>query len=72
MLGRVRPDRLLLEGGATAAAVVRASGWARMIAVPGGGPGTGALRPVGEDPPTLFIKPGSYPWPVDLWKPEDR
>ncbi|HEX6070578.1 MAG TPA: four-carbon acid sugar kinase family protein [Longimicrobiaceae bacterium] len=72
ILGRVRPDRLLLEGGATAAAVVRASGWTRLIAVPGGGPGTGALRPVGEDRPTLFIKPGSYPWPLDLWKPADR
>jgi uncharacterized protein YgbK (DUF1537 family) len=72
VVGGVRPHRVLLEGGATAAAVVHRFGWTRLLAVAGGGGGTGALRPAGEDRPTLFIKPGSYAWPSGLWRSADR
>jgi D-threonate/D-erythronate kinase len=66
---RVTPDRLLLEGGATAAAVVRRMGWTRLRAVHDdeGGGGLVALRPVGRESPSVYIKPGSYSWPEDLW-----
>jgi len=60
-------DRLLLEGGATAAAVVRAQGWTRLCAGAEAAPGVGVLRPFDSDQPWLIIKPGSYPWPREIW-----
>ena len=63
----VAPGRLLLEGGATAAAVVRRLGWTRMISLEGVGEGVGTLKPEGTGTPIVLIKPGSYPWPVGVW-----
>lgn len=60
-------DRLLLEGGATAAAVVRRLGWTRLRACRPPAPGVGAFTPHTPPRSRLFIKPGSYPWPEDLW-----
>jgi D-threonate/D-erythronate kinase len=60
-------DRLLLEGGATAAAVVRRLGWFRLRACRPPAPGVGAFLPLGPARSRLFIKPGSYPWPDGLW-----
>jgi uncharacterized protein YgbK (DUF1537 family) len=60
-------DRLLLEGGATAAAVVRRLGWTRLRACRPPGPGVGAFTPHTPPRSKIFIKPGSYPWPEDLW-----
>jgi uncharacterized protein YgbK (DUF1537 family) len=61
------PARLLLEGGATARAVITALGWTRLRACEISMPGIGALRPVDAPGPLLLIKPGSYPWPADVW-----
>jgi len=60
-------DRLLLEGGATAAAVMRCLGWTRLRACRPPGPGVGAFTPYTPPRSRLFIKPGSYSWPEDLW-----
>ena len=67
VLREVPVDRLLLEGGATAAAAVRALGWTRLQACEAAAPGIGTLRPAGKEGPILSIKPGSYPWPPELW-----
>ncbi|HTO02499.1 MAG TPA: nucleotide-binding domain containing protein, partial [Opitutus sp.] len=67
---RERPvTRLLSEGGATTAAVMRAMRWTRLEATKIAAPGIGALRPVGTTGPQLFIKPGSYAWPKEIWPP---
>lgn len=60
------PGRLLLEGGATAAEIIRALGWTRLSALAVSGD-VAVLRAVGTESPQLFIKPGSYPWPESLW-----
>jgi uncharacterized protein YgbK (DUF1537 family) len=59
---------LLLEGGATAAAVVRELGWTRLCPCEMATPGIGTLRPFGLAAPLVSIKPGSYDWPADLWR----
>ena len=59
--------RLLLEGGATSAAVIAALGWTRLRTEQIADSGVGVLRPVAENAPLLFIKPGSYPWPDAIW-----
>jgi uncharacterized protein YgbK (DUF1537 family) len=54
-----------LEGGATALAFIRRMGWTRFSAVPEAHNGVGTLRsPAGS---TLWIKPGSYPWPDSIF-----
>lgn len=60
-------SRLLLEGGATAAAIVRALGWSRLRACEPCFDGVGVLQPDTIPAPTLYIKPGSYSWPKSLW-----
>ena len=69
MLKQTAIDQLLLEGGATAAAVVRRMGWRRLAVRADSGNGVGVLRPIDEnaDVPTLYVKPGSYPWPQEIW-----
>jgi uncharacterized protein YgbK (DUF1537 family) len=60
-------DRLLLEGGATSAAVIAALGWTRLRAEEVADSGVGVLRPATAAAPLLVIKPGSYPWPAAFW-----
>lgn len=67
ILQQTRVERLLLEGGATAAATIAALGWTRLLAEQVADSGVAVLRPVAAQPPMLFIKPGSYPWPEALW-----
>lgn len=67
ILADVPVDRLLLEGGATAMAVIRALGWSRFRASALAAPGVGVLRPADTTGPELLVKPGSYPWPPGLW-----
>jgi len=58
-----RPIRhLLLEGGATASAVLRRLGWSRFQVVREHAPGVVCLRTRDGDAPLITIKPGSYPW----------
>ena len=59
--------RLLLEGGATSAAIIAALGWTRLRAEQIADSGVGVLRPVAGNAPFLFIKPGSYGWPDTIW-----
>jgi len=66
-LEQCAPIRVFLEGGATAAAVVRKLGFERFRAQPSPGSGVGALQPVGRKSPLFFTKPGSYPWPAAVW-----
>jgi hypothetical protein len=62
-----RTERLLLEGGATAAAVLRRLDWTRLVAREPWPGGFCAFQPVGKRLPTVFVKPGSYDWPDRLW-----
>lgn len=59
--------RILLEGGATAAAVLSVTGGTRFAVLAAPAPGVTALRLLGAEGPVLFVKPGSYDWPVALW-----
>lgn len=63
VLARVAVERIFIEGGGTASAVVRQLGWRRLEVVAELAPGAVALRPLGQAGPTLFTKPGSYCWP---------
>jgi D-threonate/D-erythronate kinase len=56
---------LALEGGSTAAAILRQLGWTRLTAFPAELIGVAALSPASG--PSLLIKPGSYPWPRDVF-----
>ncbi len=67
ILSRMAVPRLLLEGGATAAAVIRTAGWTRLSADASSAPGIGVLRPAGAAGPALLVKPGSYAWPPEIW-----
>jgi uncharacterized protein YgbK (DUF1537 family) len=68
VLRKMMVHAVCVEGGATAASVLRAMTWTRLTALPAGDlPGVSALRPVGLDRPVLYVKPGSYPWPATLW-----
>ena len=65
---RERPvARLFLEGGATAAAVLRAMNWTQLEVTGHFAPDPAAFRPVGESGPLIGIKPGSYVWPKTVW-----
>jgi D-threonate/D-erythronate kinase len=66
-LKRTPVARLLCEGGATTAAVVREMGWPRLRAVEISAQGLGVLQSLNGNCPVLYIKPGSYPWPAELW-----
>jgi hypothetical protein len=59
--------RTLLEGGATARAIINALGWSRLRACEAIAPGIVALNPSGTASPLLLIKPGSYRWPDSAW-----
>lgn len=54
------------EGGATAAALARRMGWARLSVLRELSPGVIVLAVPGERNMTLTIKPGSYVWPVEV------
>lgn len=58
--------RVGLEGGATAMAFIRRMGWTRLEVIPEGHVGVGSLRPHGG--PLLCVKPGSYEWPLTLFR----
>jgi hypothetical protein len=58
---------LLVEGGATATALIRHQGWTRFAALDSPAPGVGVLAPLASDAPRLCCKPGSYDWPDPFW-----
>ena len=64
---RAQIERLLLEGGATASAVLRRIGATRLRVCGQFSKGIAAFQIPGRDTPILAIKPGSYPWPEAVW-----
>ncbi len=63
--------RMYLEGGATAAAVMRHLRWDRLRVLEPVAFGLASLEVTGKPAPILTIKPGSYPWPDAVWR-DDR
>ncbi len=59
-------DSLLVEGGATAMALVQALGWPRLVVEREFAPGVVGVRPASRASPLLVIKPGSYSWPTEV------
>ena len=57
---------IFAEGGATGAALARRCGWGRFHVAPGAPVGIAKLSPVDEPRWTMWLKPGSYPWPFEL------
>ncbi len=57
-----RVDHLLLEGGATAACVLRRLGMKRFRVIREWAPGVVTLRAVNGQGIEITVKPGSYPW----------
>jgi uncharacterized protein YgbK (DUF1537 family) len=54
---------LVIEGGATAAAITRSLHWSQLDALGEWSPGVVILQPKQASHVRLTIKPGSYPWP---------
>ena len=63
-------ERVLAEGGATAAAVASAFGWTRLDVVGQPAPGVVALEAPSGGGPQFVIKVGSYEWPAAVWGAE--
>lgn len=68
ILSQTRVDVLLLEGGTTASAVISALGWEHFEVRGMLDRGTVALSPLPAGSPLCIVKPGSYPWPQDIWE----
>lgn len=60
-------DCLLMEGGATAAAVCSELRLTSLDAIAELEPGVVALRPARRSGPMVVVKPGSYSWPERVW-----
>lgn len=58
---------ILVEGGATAAALAEQMGWTRFRVVATAPAGVGVLLPLTAAAPPVLIKPGSYDWPPEIW-----
>lgn len=61
-----RVDHLLVEGGATAAALVRQLGWRRLRVRRELAPGVVCMQAGDTSDPLLTTKPGSYSWPDEV------
>lgn len=59
---------LVVEGGATAAAIARRSGWSELCMVHEWAQGVASLRPAIQGSLLMTMKPGSYAWPSLLWR----
>ncbi|GAB4018676.1 four-carbon acid sugar kinase family protein [Spirosoma koreense] len=67
VLKRMSVDELIIEGGSTAAAVLRAIGVTRLAPVQELGAGVVRSVAIGKRELHITVKPGSYRWPPDLW-----
>jgi uncharacterized protein YgbK (DUF1537 family) len=68
VLGNCDVANLFIEGGATAAAIVRWMGWREFRIVGHFGAGVVAFRNELAKTPLIVIKPGSYPWPGGVFE----
>lgn len=66
VLSRRLVDRLFVEGGATAAALVRRLGWVRLGVRQEWATGVVSMEIEGQAGPSLTMKPGSYAWPNEI------
>jgi uncharacterized protein YgbK (DUF1537 family) len=66
VLDRVAVDRLYLEGGATAVAVVHRLGWTRFGVRKEWATGVVSMQVTGQAGPLVSMKPGSYAWPDEM------
>jgi len=66
-LETVPAGRVCAEGGATAAALARASGWTRFAVTAQLAGGVVELHPLPAGAPVFVIKVGSYDWPEAAW-----
>jgi uncharacterized protein YgbK (DUF1537 family) len=69
VLQRCQIRHLFVEGGETAAALLRQMGWVRLRVLRELSPGVATLEPVGGAGVWLTIKPGSYRWPAGVSSP---
>jgi uncharacterized protein YgbK (DUF1537 family) len=60
--------QLLVDGGATAAAVTRSLAWHQLATAEVWAPGVVSLQPLSAPDVMLTLKPGSYHWPAPLWE----
>lgn len=67
LIPHLGPLDVLVEGGATAGALVHALGVGRFRAAPQIAPGVAPLEPVSGAAWRLVCKPGSYDWPEGVW-----
>lgn len=63
ILKKITPAEIIIEGGATAYAILQATGWQTFLPVQELAPGL--IRMSVDEAPGFFVtvKPGSYPWP---------
>jgi D-threonate/D-erythronate kinase len=66
ILSGIPVKTLIIEGGATASAVIDRQGWTTLQVKSTVAPGVVTLLPDGQTPPLLILKPGTYPWPPTL------
>jgi uncharacterized protein YgbK (DUF1537 family) len=66
VLDRSSIGHLLVEGGATAAALIQRLNWQKMRVKYELAPGVVCMQVVGKRCPLLTMKPGSYVWPDDI------
>ena len=66
------PDELMIEGGATAQAVMAALNIETLFPVQALSAGVTRMRVAGRDGLHVTMKPGSYAWPRAVWKFDQR
>ena len=67
VLQRWTVAQVFVEGGATAKALVQRMGWKRLLVYRELAPGVVSMQAEGCPGPLLTMKPGSYPWPEEVW-----
>jgi len=67
VISRMAIGELILEGGATAQAVLDRLGWQTLEVVGEYGPGIVQLCASDRGETLVTMKPGSYPWPPEIW-----
>jgi len=64
---KIAINELLIEGGATAAAIINRLNFSKFSPVEELGPGVIKMKVDGVDDLFLTVKPGSYQWPANTW-----
>jgi len=63
-------EQLYIEGGATASALFKLLKWQRFYPICELAPGVTTMKVQQQPDICLTIKPGSYPWPDNIWTPK--